>query len=168
MLCALSCIIAYFCKFLTFGGSVRITFESLPLILSGMLFGPIWGFFCGVAADFLNTAVSAYGIGGINPIITFGAGCIGLVAGLSLNYFFRKGKPWLRILISVFLSHVIANMIVKTTGLRVMYGYAWPLLWPRIPLYTAIALAEFFFILLLSKTKLLTLLKAQNSRGKRK
>ena len=56
MLVAMSVVIGIFCKtFLNFaGGLVRITFENLPIILSGILFGPIVGGLVGAASDLVS------------------------------------------------------------------------------------------------------------------
>ena len=50
MLTAMSVVIGIFCKnFLNFGGGLfRITFENLPIILTGILFGPFVGAVVGV------------------------------------------------------------------------------------------------------------------------
>ena len=57
LLCAAAVVIAYLCKALTIGNSIRITFENLPIILCGYAFGPIAGLLCGACADFLNPVV---------------------------------------------------------------------------------------------------------------
>ena len=73
LLCGISIVLAWVCKtYLTLvflGNGVRITFENLPIILSGLWFGPWVGASVGFAADFISTALSQYGLGGINPLI---------------------------------------------------------------------------------------------------
>ena len=53
MLVAMSVIIGIFCKsVLNFGGGLfRITFENLPIIISGIVFGPVVGGVVGVGSD---------------------------------------------------------------------------------------------------------------------
>lgn len=152
MLCALSFVIAYVCKLFTLWGVVRFTFESLPLIITGILLGPWWGFGCGVCADILNTALSSYGIGGINPIITLGEALIGLTAGFIFNYFLKKGNLTVRVLVSTLVSHVIGNIIVKTAGLWLYFPDMRPFLLVRIPTYLVIAGIEFSIIMVLFKS----------------
>ena len=61
MLTAMSVVIGIFCKnTLNFGnGLYRITFENLPIIMSGILFGPIVGGLVGAASDFVSYLLSA-------------------------------------------------------------------------------------------------------------
>lgn len=158
ILTALSVIIAYICKFFTITPYLRVTFENLPIIFSGYYFGPVVGMCVGGASDFLNTAVSQYGIGGINPIITLGASCVGFMAGL--KYF---SKPVLRLATAVSLSHLLGNIIVKSAGLMIYYSYPIVAVLPRIPLYVVIGIIE--FILLYFVTKSNSIKKAMGERS---
>ena len=60
-------------------GFVRFNLGSLPTLLAGVLFGPVEGFAVGAVADMIGGTLSGYAI---NPLITLGAGSIGLTAGL--------------------------------------------------------------------------------------
>ncbi len=151
LLCAAAVSIAYICKFLTFG-SVRITFENLPIILAGIFFGPVAGLMTGLCADLVSTAVSFYGLGGLNPLITLGAGCVGLVAGLLFKVSAVK-KDWQKALLAASGAHVVGNMIVKSIGLKLYFNYALPLLLLRVPTYILIGAVEFVVILILIKNK---------------
>ena len=153
-LTALSAVIGYFCKMLfTFTPAVRLTFENLPILLSGIFFGPVPGLLTGICSDILSTAVSQYGIGGINPIVTLGAGSVGLIAGIFSRLPLLQRKRRLSLFISVFGAHAVGNMIIKSLGLNLLFGYPLPELLPRIPLYIAIALAEYFAVLLLVENR---------------
>lgn len=90
LLTACATAIAYICKSFTITPYLRVTFENLPLILAGYLFGPWAGLAAGLASDFLNTAVT-YGLGQLNPIITLGAGVVGFTAG-AVSRWFLPGK----------------------------------------------------------------------------
>ncbi len=152
MLTALSVAVAWLCKmFLTVTPYIRITFENLPLIMAGYFFGPLPGLLCGLTSDIISTAISQYGLGGINPIITLGAGLVGLMAGLVPLIFKKKNS--LVLFISVFSAHIIGNIIVKSTGLHIMYSWAIPLLYPRLPLYIVIAAIEYVLMTVLLKNK---------------
>ena len=152
MLTALSVAIAWLCKmFLTVTPYIRITFENLPLILAGYFFGPVAGLFSGLASDILSTALSQYGLGGINPIITLGAGCVGLFSGLLPKISGKKNN--IILLISVYAAHIIGNILVKSAGLNIIYSWAIPLLLPRIPLYLIIAAIEYGIMFILTKNK---------------
>lgn len=143
ILTALAVAIAYFCKiYFTFTPYLRLTFENLPIILSGIMFGPAVGFSVGLCADLLPALV-VYGAGGINPFLTIAAGVVGLLAGLMWRYL-----PWkrLRLAATVFIPHIAGNMILKSAGFMIWYAAPLPLLLPRIPLYAVIAAAEFVIL----------------------
>ena len=58
---------------------LRLSFEDLPIILSGLLFGPVAGALTGTVADLAGGLLSPYGI---NPVFTVGPMAMGLSAGL--------------------------------------------------------------------------------------
>lgn len=151
LLCAAAVSIAYVCKFMTFG-SIRVTFENLPIIMAGIFFGPVAGLVTGLCADLVSTAVSFYGLGGLNPIITLGAGAVGFFSGLMFRAPFVKKVP-LKSALAVLSAHVVGNMLLKSIGLMVYYPYSIPMVLPRIPLYLAIGAVEYIIILILIKNK---------------
>ncbi len=154
LLCAAAVSIAYVCKFLTVG-SIRITFENLPIILSGIFFGPVAGLLTGLAADLTSTVISHYGLGGLNPIITLGAASIGFIAGAVFR-FPKINKIGIKALLAVFSAHLVGNMLIKSAGLMIYYSYALPAVLPRIPLYVIIGSIEYAIILVLLKNKGIT------------
>ena len=153
LLVASAVVIGYVCKmFLTFG-AIRVTFENLPIIISGIFFGPLAGFMTGICSDIVSTAVSQYGIGGMSPLITLGAGAVGFTAGLVC-----KGRREIRpktpmLLLAVVVSHVLGNMIIKSAGLMLYFGYTIPAVLPRIPLYVIIAAVEFTILYILCRSR---------------
>ena len=148
MLTAMSVVIGIFCKtFLNFsGGLVRITFETLPIILSGILFGPVIGAVVGVATDLISYLLSPQ-IYPPNLIVTLGAAVIGLLSGLVSKVVIRK-RGYLQISVATVSAHIVGSMIIKTIGL--FQFYQWAVLW-RIPLYIVIASAELMVLCLLYK-----------------
>ena len=150
-LTALSVIIGIFCKnFLNFGnGLFRITFENLPIILSGFLFGPIVGALVGAASDLLSYLLSAQTYPP-NLVVTAGAAAIGLISGIFYRFVFRKRSIALRTVLSGGLAHVIGSMLIKTVGLYQYYGIA---VLVRIPLYVLVATIEIALLLYLFKQK---------------
>jgi ECF transporter S component (folate family) len=150
LLVAMSVIIGIFCKnFMNFaGGLFRVTFENLPIILSGILFGPFVGGFVGVATDFISYFLSAQ-IYPPNLIVTFGAMSIGLVSGIISKYVFRK-RGYAQIIVSAACAHLIGSVVIKSIGLFTFYS--WAILW-RIPLYFLIATLEIVLLCMLYKNK---------------
>ena len=143
MLCAMSVVVGIFCKsFLNFGaGLFRVTFENFPILLSGIMFGPVVGGIVGAATDIVSYFLSGQ-VYPINPIVTLGATAIGLISGIFSHYVIKKrGK--LRIILSSAVAHLVGSMIIKPIGLFAFYG--WAVLW-RVPMYLVIAPIEIILI----------------------
>lgn len=148
MLTAMSVIIGIICKnFLNFGGGLfRITFENLPIILTGILYGPIVGGAVGAATDLISYFLSAQ-VYPPNLVVTLGATMVGVVAGVVAKFIVKK-RGYAQIIISGAAAHVIGSMIIKPIGL--FQFYQWAVLF-RIPLYLVIAPIEILIICLLYK-----------------
>lgn len=116
MLIAISVTGKYFS--IDFGEFLRIGYENLPVVLSGLAFGPIIGAFVGICADLLGCLAKGYAV---NPIITIGMASIGAVAGFIPLFFKNRFSP-LSIATSDILAHIIGSIIIKTTGIIVYYG----------------------------------------------
>lgn len=150
MMIAISVVIGMFCKsYLNFvNGLFRITFENIPIILSGIVFGPIAGGVVGLATDLVSYMLSPQTLPP-NFIVTLGATVIGVLSGAISRYIVRK-KGKLQIITSAGISHIVGSMIIKTIGLYQYYGIL--VLW-RIPLYLVIASIEIILLCMLLKQK---------------
>ena len=148
MLVAMSVVIGIFCKtLLNFGnGLMRITFENLPIILSGMFFGPIVGGAVGAASDLISYLLSPQTLPP-NLIVTIGAAVIGIVSGLASRFIVKKSGT-LQVAVCTLLSHIVGSMIIKSFGLFQYYGWA---VLVRIPVYIFIAALEILVSCLLIK-----------------
>ena len=148
--CAVSVVIGWLCKLaLTFaGGALRITFENLPLFLCSALLGPRCSAACGVASDIVSCILAG---NAINPVITLGTVCVCAISGVFFRYIIKR-KSFPMILLSVFVSHVVGSVGVKTYGLS-LYGIPAQVLLLRIPLYICIAAAESYLLWLLLRNK---------------
>ncbi|MBQ8850730.1 MAG: folate family ECF transporter S component [Clostridia bacterium] len=150
MLTAMSVVIGIICKnFMNFGnGLFRITFENLPIIMSGILFGPIIGGLVGAASDMVSYLLSSQTLPP-NLIVTAGAISVGIVSGVMAK-FVVKSKGTKQIIISASVAHVIGSMIIKPIGLYQFYQWGVLL---RIPLYLVIAPIEILILCLLFKNR---------------
>ncbi|MBQ9115430.1 MAG: folate family ECF transporter S component [Clostridia bacterium] len=139
MLVSMSIVIGIFCKtYLNFGmGLFRVTFENLPIILGGILFGPGGGALIGAASDIVSYLLSGQAYP-INLIVTLGAASVGAVSGFCARFVVRK-RGTLQVIVSGALAHVVGSMIIKPIGLFTFYQ--WMVLW-RIPMYLVIAPME--------------------------
>ncbi|MDE7365587.1 MAG: folate family ECF transporter S component [Ruminococcus sp.] len=141
-----------FGKFLAFNitDAIRISFENLPVIMAGIFFGPFIGGAVGLGADVIGSILKGYSI---NPIVSFGAMCIGIISGFVSMKLFRKNQT-LNIAFSVGLAHLIGSILIKSAGLHFLPPkMPFSLLIYRIPTYIGIGLLEFFIIYMLLKNK---------------
>ena len=102
---------------INFGGAIRFSFENLPILLVSIVLGPIEGAITGVTADIIGCFLVGYEI---NPIVTLGAGLVGLLAGFTYRIIGYTPNI-VRVLVSVFSAHLIGSIIVKTIGLSAFY-----------------------------------------------
>ncbi|SEK68617.1 folate family ECF transporter S component [Ruminococcus albus] len=117
-------------KFLSIpvGNSIRIGFENLPIVIASIFFGPVIGATTAVVADIVGCILHCYAI---NPIITLGALCIGLISGLVYGQIAKndaeyistdRGMHWVKIFISVISAYAVGSMVIKSLGLYIAYG----------------------------------------------
>lgn len=139
---------------INFGGAIRFSFENLPILLVSIVLGPLEGAFSGVVADIIGCILVGYEI---NPIVTLGAMLIGFMAGLIYRMVYFLPTP-VRVLLSIFASHLSGSIIVKTIGLSSFYmtsqnmGF-FQLLFIRTAIYIALTIIEGIIIYLLVRNK---------------
>ena len=157
-------------KYLAFnlGEVLRFSFENLPIIFAGMLFGPIVGALTGVVADLVGCLLVGYAI---NPIITVGACAIGAISGI-YKFLPNAESMAFRILyvsLTVAASHIVGSVIIKTFGLAAWYDMPVIILmlW-RLLNYLIVGAVEGFILYHLTKNKLLVSEIKKLSGGKRK
>ena len=88
---------------------LRISFESVPIILAGMWLGPLSGAVVALIADILGTVLSGYGIW--FPPIALGPVLVGVISGLSTKYIFRSDLSATRDSWKVVLTVVAAGIV---------------------------------------------------------
>ena len=135
-------------------GFVRFNLGSLPVLLAALLFGPGAGFAVGAVADMIGGVLAGYAI---NPLITLGAGAIGLVAGLAWQKMpgLRTG---LRLQISILAGHLVGSVVINSLALHLFYGYQWALLAARIPNALVLSVVNTLLVRILLENKALTAL----------
>lgn len=124
--------------------SVKIGFGALPVIISGVLYGPFWGAAVGALCDLLQALL--FPKGAYMPWFTVVAMLFGLVPGL----FFMKNErtTFLRILTAVSCGQILGSVICNTALIVWLYGMPWEVGIARlinqavmIPLYTILVFA---------------------------
>lgn len=149
MMVALSAVIGYVCKTipaLNLGSGLRITFENLPIILSGIMFGPIVGGCVGCIADLLSCLFS-----GQTPMpwVLVGSISVGVMAGIGSKFIVRR-NGFLKLIVSELLAHLVGSMIIKTIALYFVFG---PVVLFRIPMSVGIAAVEIILLCTMYKNK---------------
>ncbi len=146
MLAAMSVVIGIVCKnFLTYI-YYRITFENLPVIFAGILFGPFVGAVVGVCADAVSCLASSNP--SINPVISLGALLVGFTSGLVSHHISFKSET-ARLVASVAMAHLIGQVIVKSIGKMLWYGMPWWGAFIGLGISAFVGTLEFFAIRLL-------------------
>lgn len=138
------------------GGEVlRFSFENLPIMMAGMLFGPLAGAAVGVVADLVGCVLVGYTV---NPLVTLGATMIGLVSGGVWQLLrHRKTVSYTAcVILSVAAAHLVGSVIIKTFGLAAYYAFPlWELMLWRLLNYVLVGAVEGTLLFILIKNKLL-------------
>ena len=149
LMAAMSIVLARFCV-IWITPSVRISFGNIPIMLAGLLFGPLPGALVGAVADIVGAAaLSPYGW---YPPLTIGPVLMGLLSG-----FFRKpvrnDPKYLKTLAMTLGLNAVVSMGCTTV---ILSGYngtpLGALLAVRVPLYVGIALVEALVLTLLLRS----------------
>jgi ECF transporter S component (folate family) len=148
-LVALSIVCGKFLK-IPVGDVLRFSFENLPILFAGLVFGPVEGVLVGVVADLLGCVLYGYAV---NPLVTAGAVCIGLLAGLGGICLRRLPLTW-RVVATTAAAHLVGSVVVKTLGLAQYYTMPLlPLMGWRLLNYVIVGIAEAFALCLLLRNK---------------
>lgn len=151
LLAAMSLILGKFLQIPNpFSQIIRLSFENLPILFAGICFGPVVGASVGVVADVVGCLLYGYSI---NPVVTLGAGMVGLVSGLVATYIVKRPR-WLSCALATALAHLTGSVVIKSIGLASWYlskydmGLAELMLW-RLLTYSVIGVLEGTLIVLL-------------------
>ena len=118
MLIALQIVLARFLGWQVSEG-LRISFESIPVLIAGMWLGPLAGFLVGVISDVLGTIISGYGVYfvplAITPIVN------GVLPPLIFHYVFKDNITVVRCVVVLVITQLIASMLLGTYALTWYY-----------------------------------------------
>ena len=143
LLAALSAVIGILCKNLfTFNIYYRITFENAPVILAGLLYGPVVGAMVGICADAVSCLMSSNPA--LNPIISLGAASVGAISGL-VPMMLRRGVR-LQTAMAIFLAHLIGQVGIKSIGKMLYFGMPWQGIFIGLGISVIVGFMEFMLI----------------------
>lgn len=103
---------------------VTIGFIFLPLSITSMLYGPLWGAAAGVMGDFLIAALGPYGY---YPPMATTAFLSGLIYGLFL---YRKPITIPRVTLCVITESLLCSVLLQTYWLTMLMNKAYLVLLP--------------------------------------
>lgn len=123
MLCALCAVLGYVALDL---GSVKLTFESLPILLGGLLFGPVDGMLIGGVGTLIYQLLR-YGISATTLLWIVPYVICGLIAGVwgRLNHFHPDRVQTVFLVIAAELAVTGLNTIPIYVDSK-LYGYYYP------------------------------------------
>lgn len=113
--------------------ALRISFGEIPLMMSGLLFGPIIGGISGLAADAIGVMINPQGA--FHPGFMLSSMLWGIIPGFLGVYFKSKGEkgnPYTvqRIVLTVVLCMVVISLGLNTLWLSTMFGKGFMVLLP--------------------------------------
>lgn len=130
---------------LPLGGALalRLGFGEIPIMLAGVLFGPIPGAVTGAAADLVGFLINPHG-GPYFPGFTITAALTGLIAGIMAKRMRRYN--WREMGLMVLVNDLISNVTLNTIWLVIMYELDVRVILPArllarlvtIPIYTVV------------------------------
>jgi len=107
--------------------ALRLSFGDLPLIISGITLGPVYGAFTGVLADLLGYPLNP--LGAYFPGFTLSAALSGFLPGLMAKAFNKKWT-WVSLALTILITQTITSLILNTLWLSIMGGQALVVLLP--------------------------------------
>lgn len=109
-------------------GAVRIGFGPLPILLGGILLGPVYGGIIGALADFLGYLLNPMG-GGYLPIIALIAAARGIIPPLILRLT-KKEYSFFWIFLAIGLTQLSLGLIAMPLVLYRWFGVP---IWANVP-----------------------------------
>ncbi len=98
--------------------TTRFSIEAVPIIVAGLLFGPLAGGCVGLVGDAVGCLFSGYGY---NPVFALPPVLIGVCAGLMRSRVLKK-PDYLRILLSFLPAVVLGHVLWQSWWLAFFYG----------------------------------------------
>ena len=169
MLIAISVVLARWLP-LFYTGDMRMTLGNIPVMLSGIFFGPIYGGICGFLADLIGCVIvrgeSYFPPLALSPIL------VGVVPGLFAKFIAGKVKGGIGnitlIGVMVTLTNIITALLWSTYALSLLLGKGFLVMLPGRSVETSIqTVAEIAILtILLNNRDVLRLFDSMNKGGK--
>jgi ECF transporter S component (folate family) len=105
---------------------VRIGFGGLPIILGGIMFGPLAGGIVGGVSDILGYIVNP--IGAYMPHFTLSSALTGIIPVLFLHISRKDSLNILNLILAIAIGQIITTAIMVPYFLHILFGIPWKVL----------------------------------------
>lgn len=119
---ALSVILTRYLGFSPQNSSLRLSLGNIPVMLTGIVCGPLYGAICGLLADAIGCFLSGYAP---NLPLALAMGMIGAFPPMIYRFCRKKGVNRhieLLLCVSIVLTNLAASLVWKTAVLSYMFG----------------------------------------------
>jgi len=127
--------------------ALRLSFGEVPIMLSGILLGPVYGAICGALSDIIGYAINPVG-GPYFPGFTLASALTGLIPGLIAKYY-RHSWNWSSLTTTVIITSAI-TVLLNTLWLSLLSGKAYLALLPTRIIGKALLIPAYVIILKLA------------------
>ncbi|KAB3534105.1 folate family ECF transporter S component [Alkaliphilus pronyensis] len=127
-LSALTIVLTRYGSIMLAGGSIRLGFGNLPIILSGILLGPMAGVLTGIVSDLLGVLILSQG--GFHPGFTLSAALTGFIPGVVVALNHKHKYSFFNICLSNILVFLIISLGLNTYWLTQLLGKSFFVLLP--------------------------------------
>lgn len=122
VLCALAIVSkAYLTIFLP--PDIKVSATAVPVMLTGIFLGPVFGGLCGIVTDILGTLLSGLSI---NPGITFSWALFGIIP--SLFFIKNHSHSFLKLLFAIIAAQIVCSFCLNTLFLT-LPKIEYPIIW---------------------------------------
>ena len=101
--------------------ALRLTFGEIPIILNGLLLGPVFGAACGILSDIIGYAINP--LGGLFSRVYTGSHADRTYPGVLSRYCFKEMK-WPSVALIIVLTELI-TVPLNTLWFSMLYGKAY-------------------------------------------
>ncbi len=104
-------------------GGIRLGLGPVPIIIGGLLFGPVMGGVVGGTADILGFWMNTFGVAVPNPLIFLATVLYGVIPPLILKLLNKRTSPKIiHMGIAIFFTQIVSSLTLTTLGLHLIYG----------------------------------------------
>ena len=107
---------------------IRIGFGGLPIILGGIIFGPLGGGLIGAFSDLLGYFINP--IGAYMPHFTLTSALTGIIPSLVLKLSQKKEPNIFELGTAIAIGQIITSIVLVPYFLHIIFGIPWQVLMP--------------------------------------